>query len=125
MDGYGAIDVSAFPSVHKGKCVQCHMPPTSISRGAVQLGGNHTFNIITPADATSFADPVRHATAVATATPVPGGTPVITTTSTVWQDGMPFSACSTCHNNDNPEYEGRSRCRPSTRRRIRAPARSR
>ncbi len=31
MDGYGAIDVSAFPSVHKGKCVQCHMPPTSIA----------------------------------------------------------------------------------------------
>ena len=29
IDGYGAIDVSAFPSVHKGKCVQCHMPPTT------------------------------------------------------------------------------------------------
>ena len=25
MDGYGAIDVSSFPSVHKGKCVKCHM----------------------------------------------------------------------------------------------------
>ncbi len=109
MDGYGAIDVSAFPSVHKGKCVQCHMPPTSLSRGSVQLGGNHTFNIITPADANE-ASPVPYATAtaVATATPVPSGTPVITTTLTVTQDGMPFSACSTCHNNvssvvENPE----------------------
>ena len=48
MDGYGAIDVPAFPSVHKGKCIQCHMPPTSYSRGSVQLGGNHTFTIIEP-----------------------------------------------------------------------------
>ena len=56
MDGYGAIDVASFPSVHKGKCVQCHMPPTSISRGSVQLGGNHTFNIITPAK----RPPTRH-----------------------------------------------------------------
>ena len=107
LDGYGAIDVSAFPSVHKGKCVACHMPPTSLSRGAVQLGGNHTFNIITPADAND-ATPIPYVTqtAVATATPTPGGTPVITTTLTVWQDGMPFSACSTCHNNQKPEYEG-------------------
>jgi hypothetical protein len=107
MDGYGAIDVSAFPSVHKGKCIQCHMPPTSISRGAVQLGGNHTFNIITPADAND-ATPIAYTTtqATATATPVPNGTPVITTTVTVWRDGMPFSACSTCHNADSPELEG-------------------
>ena len=44
IDGYGAIDVSAFPSVHKGKCVQCHMPPTTTS----PTGGNHTFKIIEP-----------------------------------------------------------------------------
>jgi Cytochrome c554 and c-prime len=107
MDGYGAIDVSAFPSVHKGKCIQCHMPPTSLSRGSVQLGGNHTFNIITPADAVD-ASPVPYATAtasVATATPVPSGTPVITTTLTVTQDSMPVSACSTCHNKVNPVKE--------------------
>ena len=48
MDGYGAIDVQSFPSVHKGKCIQCHMAPTSYSRGSVQLGGNHTFTIIEP-----------------------------------------------------------------------------
>jgi hypothetical protein len=119
MDGYGAIDVSAFPSVHKGKCIQCHMPPTSISRGSVQLGGNHTFNIITPADA-SEASPIPYATAtaVATATPTPGGTPVITTTLTVTQDGMPFSACSTCHNNSNsvksnPEAVSTTRATPT------------
>jgi hypothetical protein len=45
--------------------------------------------------------PVTTATAVATATPVPGGTPVITTTTTVTQDVMPYSACSTCHSNNN------------------------
>ena len=48
MDGHGAIDVQAFPSVHKGKCIQCHMPPTAYSRGSVQAGGNHTFRIIDP-----------------------------------------------------------------------------
>ena len=102
MDGYGAIDVSAFPSVHKGKCVQCHMPPTSWSRGNVQLAGNHTFNIITPEDAVEASlVPVVTATAVATATPVPAGTPVITTTITVTRDSMPYSACSTCHYNNN------------------------
>jgi hypothetical protein len=110
MDGYGAIDVASFPSVHKGKCIQCHMPPTSISRGAVQLGGNHTFKIITPADAND-ATPVPYTTIVAsvvttTPTPTASSTPLITTTQTVWKDGMPFSACSTCHNNDSPEYEG-------------------
>jgi hypothetical protein len=44
IDGYGAIDVSSFPSVHKDKCVQCHMPPTTTS----PTGGNHTFQIIEP-----------------------------------------------------------------------------
>ena len=68
MEGYGAIDVSAFPSVHKGKCVQCHMPPTSISRGNVQLGGNHTFNIIEPEVALEASPiPVVTTSAVATA----------------------------------------------------------
>jgi nitrate/TMAO reductase-like tetraheme cytochrome c subunit len=99
MDGYGAIDVASFPSVHKGKCIQCHMPPTSYSRGADQRGGNHTFNIITPDDANQ-ASPVPIATPTSvtvTTTPVPGGTPVITTTTTVVYDSMPYSACSTCH----------------------------
>lgn len=86
MDGYGAIDVASFPSVHKGKCVQCHMPPTSISRGSVQLGGNHTFNIITPEQADSV-QPMPFSTT----TPSPGASPVITTAV------MPYSACTTCH----------------------------
>ena len=99
MDGYGAIDVSAFPSVHKGKCVQCHMPPTSISRGSVQLGGNHTFNIIMPEVALE-ASPIAVATAVATSAPA-AGTGMITKTTTITKDSMPYSACSTCHANNN------------------------
>jgi hypothetical protein len=98
IEGYGAIDVQGFPSVHEGKCVQCHMPPTSISRGSVQLGGNHTFNIIEPEVALEASPiPVRTASAVATASP--SGT--ITTTNTVTWDSMPYSACSTCHSNNN------------------------
>jgi hypothetical protein len=91
MDGYGAIDVAAFPSVHKGKCIQCHMAPTSYSRGAVQLGGNHTFKIITP-DEANEATPVPILTTSATV----AGTPKVVT-STVTYDVMPYSACSTCH----------------------------
>jgi hypothetical protein len=102
MDGYGAIDVQAFPSVHKGKCIQCHMPPTSYSRGAVQMGGNHTFNIIEPEEAYE-ASPIPVATpstVVATTYANPSATPVVTTTTYVNQDSMPYSACSTCHNNN-------------------------
>jgi hypothetical protein len=76
INGTGAIDVpQGSPSVHKGKCVQCHMPPTTLSRGEKQLGANHTFKIITPAVASGV-------------TPVTSG--ALTTT-------MPFSACTTCH----------------------------
>jgi plastocyanin len=104
MDGYGAIDVASFPSVHKGKCIQCHMPPTTISRGVVQLGGNHTYNLITPREAVD-ASPVPYVTsaavAIATATPVPGGTPVVTSSAVATWDSMPYSACSTCHSNNN------------------------
>ena len=98
MDGYGAIGVSSFPSVHKGKCVQCHMPPTSVSRGNVQLGGNHTFNIIEP-EVAMEASPIPVVTTSAVATASPSGT--ITTTNTVTWDVMPMSACSTCHSNNN------------------------
>jgi hypothetical protein len=73
MDGYGAIGVSSFPSVHKGKCVQCHMPPTSTS----PTGANHTFKIIEPwvaAEAMPNPAQVNNPTAK-----------------------MPFSACTTCH----------------------------
>ena len=56
MNGTGAIDVpQGSPSVHKGKCVQCHMPPTTISRGDIQLGANHTFKIIEPVVAAGVA----------------------------------------------------------------------
>ena len=75
MDGTGAIDVpQGAPSVHKGKCVQCHMPPT-ISSGAT--GANHTFSIIQP----EVAAAVRP-NPIVTTTPLPT---------------MPYSACSTCH----------------------------
>jgi hypothetical protein len=98
MDGVGAIDVpKGSPSVHKGKCIECHMPPTSYSRGSVQLGGNHTFTIIEPEEAVEASPiPVATTTAKATSTPTPGTTRV-TTTLTVTQNHMPYSACSTCH----------------------------
>ncbi len=87
VNGTGAIDVpQGSPSVHKGKCVQCHMPPTTLSRGDKQLGANHTFSIITPAMATAVTPvPLR------TTTPTPGASPVVEMTT------MPFSACTTCH----------------------------
>jgi len=52
MNGTGAIDVpQGSPSVHKGKCVQCHMPPTGRDRvdGRPATAGNHVFAIIEPA----------------------------------------------------------------------------
>jgi nitrate/TMAO reductase-like tetraheme cytochrome c subunit len=108
MDGYGAIDVPAFPSVHKGKCIQCHMPPTSYSRGSVQRGANHTFTIIEPEVAVEEVSPIPVATttARATALPIPGTTnlPVVTTTVTKSWSRMPYSSCSTCHDiNPQPE----------------------
>jgi len=77
MAGYGAIGVDEVPSVHEGKCVQCHMPPTSYGRGNPQLGGNHTFKIIDPEVAA-------------------GVTPLAT------GEVMPYSACSTCHGGQAP-----------------------
>ena len=93
MEGVGAIDVmQGSPSVHKGKCVECHMPPTTFSRGSVQLGANHTFKIIEPEVAAEVSPiPVR------TTTPTPGASPVITYST------MPFSACTTCHSRPNDE----------------------
>lgn len=76
MNGVGAIDVPAgAPSVHKGKCVQCHMPPTAIGQG----GANHTFMIIEPVVAAGV-DPV----------PTPSASPTANLT-------MAYSACTTCH----------------------------
>ena len=83
MNGTGAIDVpQGSPSVHKGKCVQCHMPPTTLSRGDKQLGANHTFKIIEPATAASVSP--------------------VTSSSTVFNT-MPFSACTTCHSRPGDE----------------------
>jgi hypothetical protein len=80
MDGYGAIDVSSFPSVHKGKCVQCHMPPTSTS----PTGANHTFTIIMPEVAAEATTSVA--------------------VSSSFTGKMPYSACTTCHNRPNDPY---------------------
>jgi mono/diheme cytochrome c family protein len=94
MAGVGAIDVPNMPGVHEGKCVDCHMPPTSWSRGSVQLGGNHTMKIIDPKVAAS-ASPIP----VATVTPSPWATSSATPSpaTSVVNGVMPFSACSTCH----------------------------
>ena len=83
IDGYGAIDVSSFPSVHKDKCVQCHMPPTTTS----PTGGNHTFKIIEPEVAQDA---------------VPN--PIVTNSPT---PKMPYSSCSGvsgCHTRPNQPY---------------------
>ena len=51
MNGTGAIDVpQGSPSVHKGKCVQCHMPPTGWGREGAGTAANHVFEIIEPID---------------------------------------------------------------------------
>ena len=93
MDGVGAISVmQGSPSVHKGKCVQCHMPPTTLSRGDKQLGANHTFAIIEPAVAAGV-DPVP----LRTTTPSPSGSPVVE------MGTMPYSACTTCHSRPNDD----------------------
>ncbi len=94
MAGVGAIDVPSMPGVHEGKCVDCHMPPTSYSRGAVQLGGNHTMKIIDPAVAAAVS-PIP----IATVTPSPWATSSATPSpaTSVVNGVMPFSACSTCH----------------------------
>ena len=100
MNGTGAIGVpQGLPGVHKGKCVQCHMAPTSYSRGSAQLGGNHTMSIITPQDAVDATPVPVTTTVVSTAYPSASpNTQVIT--QNVDQASMPYSACSTCHNNN-------------------------
>ena len=87
MNGTGAIDVpQGSPSVHKGKCVQCHMPPTGLDRTTGQLTespvANHTFQIIEP----DVAAEAR------TAKPMGGA-----------NQPMPYSACTTCHSRPSDE----------------------
>ena len=87
MDGTGAIDVpQGSPSVHKGKCVQCHMPPTGYNNfdGSVGTAANHVFKIIQPMDAVG-----------ATATVSLAGVPTSV--------NMPYSACSKCHSRPGDE----------------------
>jgi hypothetical protein len=75
MGGYGAIDVDGQPSVHMGRCVECHMIPTGYEHtGAAATAGNHVFAPVTPKEASSQ-------------TTVAAG---VTKT-------MPYSSCSTCH----------------------------
>ena len=87
MNGTGAIDVpQGSPSVHKGKCVQCHMPPTGLDRTTGELtenaAANHTFQIITPDVAAN-----------ALTTNAVGGA----------KRHMPYSACTTCHSRPNDQ----------------------
>ena len=76
MNGTGAIDVpQGSPSVHKGKCVQCHMVPTGYEYDdATPTAGNRVFAIITPDQAVSQ-----------------------TTTTATGIKPMPCSSCTTCH----------------------------
>jgi len=84
MSGTGAIDVpQGSPSVHKGQCVQCHMPPTGRDRTTglptENATGNHTFAIIEPDVA-----------AGALTTSAMGGA----------KRDMYYSACTTCHSRE-------------------------
>jgi hypothetical protein len=82
MNGTGAIDVpQGSPSVHKGKCVQCHMPPTGYNTfdGSTGSAANHVFQIIQPMQAVD-----------ASATLSLAGAPAA-------PKSMPYSACSKCH----------------------------
>lgn len=80
MAGYGAIGVDEVPSVHEGKCVQCHMVPTGYEfDGAAATAGNHVFAIVTPGEANSQ-----------------------TTSTATGDQKMPFSSCSTCHGGQAP-----------------------
>jgi hypothetical protein len=86
MNGTGAIDVpQGSPSVHKGRCVQCHMPPTGRDRTTggptSDPAGNHTFQIIEP-------DVAKEAL---TTRPIP---------STGSKQNMYYSACTTCHSRE-------------------------
>ena len=78
MNGTGAIDVpQGSPSVHKDKCVNCHMVPTDYDRNGVPMtGANHVFAIVEPDVA-----------AEALSTGNIGGAP----------KPMPYSSCSSCH----------------------------
>ena len=87
MNGTGGIDVpQGSPSVHKNRCVQCHMAPVGRDRfGTPGTAGNHDFGIIEPEVA---------AEATVTLTP-PGGTAT--------EFNMPTSSCSTCHKQDGTD----------------------
>ena len=88
MQGTGGIDVpEGSPSVHKGRCVQCHMVPVGRDRfGTPGTAGNHDFGIIEPEVA---------AEATISITP-PGGEPT--------EFNMPRSSCSSCHKQDGTEF---------------------
>jgi len=85
MDGTGAIGVpEGSPSVHKGKCVQCHMVPTDYDRNGVPMtGANHVFAIVEPQVA-----------AESLSTAAIGGV----------KRPLPASSCSLCHGRSSDPY---------------------
>jgi hypothetical protein len=85
MDGTGAIGVpEGSPSVHKGKCVQCHMVPTDYDRNGVPMtGANHVFAIVEPDVA-----------AESLSTAAIGGV----------KRPLPASSCSLCHGRSSDPY---------------------
>jgi len=85
MAGTGAIGVpQGTPSVHKDKCVDCHMVPTSYDRNGVPMtGANHTFAIVEPEVA-----------AESLSTSNIGGI----------KRPLPYSSCSECHGRSSDPY---------------------
>jgi hypothetical protein len=91
MNGTGGIDVTqGSPSVHKGKCVQCHMVPTGWGRNPLGLpegekatAANHVFAIVEPEVAMEARTTGNVGGAIRP---------------------MPNSSCSTCHRQDGTEW---------------------
>jgi len=85
MDGTGAIGVpEGSPSVHKGKCVECHMVPTDYDRNGVPMtGANHVFAIVEPETAKESLS-----------TAAIGGV----------KRPLPASSCSLCHGRSSDPY---------------------
>ncbi len=89
MNGTGAIGVpEGSPSVHKGKCVECHMVPTDYDRNGVPMtGANHVFKVVEPEVA---------AESLSTANIGPTGDSV--------KRPLPASSCTLCHGRSSDPY---------------------
>jgi Doubled CXXCH motif (Paired_CXXCH_1) len=88
MDGTGAIGVpQGTPSVHKGKCVDCHMVPTAWTREGAANGANHVFAIVEPDVAANSISSGK-----------------INVNGVSDYQSLPYSSCSECHGRSSDPY---------------------